>query len=116
MRALILLALAGLTACGEKETLDTSPPVEDSDDVEPQGCGVVELDVDGPEAPTVGDSWTVWLRCDGATMLGATVLRFDPPTIATLDDNVATFVEAGDATMTMQVGAYRESLTLTVTP
>jgi hypothetical protein len=114
MHALILLA--ALAACGDKEPLETATPTEDSDDVEPQGCGVVELDVDGPEAPKVGDSWTVWLRCDGATMLGATVLRFDPPTIATLDDNVATFVEAGDATMTMQVGAYRESLTLTVAP
>ena len=114
MRALILLA--ALTACGDKEPLETATPIEDSDDVEPQGCGVVELDVQGPEVPKVGDSWTVWLRCDGATMLGATVLRFDPPTIATLDDNVATFVEAGDATMTMQVGVYRETLTLTVEP
>lgn len=114
MRPLILLA--ALAACGDKEPLDTAPEVTDSRDDEPQGCGVVELDVDGPEAPRVGDVWTVWLRCDGATMLGATVLRFDPPTIATLDDNVATFVEAGDATMTMQVGAYRETLTLTVSP
>ena len=114
MRALILLA--ALTACGDKEPLETATPVEDNDDVEPQGCGVVELDVQGPEAPKVGDSWTVWLRCDGATMLGATVLRFDPPSIATLDDNVATFVEAGETTMTMQVGAYRETLTFTVAP
>ncbi|MBK7757676.1 MAG: hypothetical protein IPI35_15000 [Deltaproteobacteria bacterium] len=114
MRALILLA--ALAACGDKEPLETATPVEDSDDVEPQGCGVVELDVQGPEAPKVGDSWTVWLRCDGATMLGATVLRFDPPSIATLDDNVATFVEAGETTMTMQVGVYRETLTFTVAP
>lgn len=111
-----LILLAALTACGDKEPLDTSTAVDDSRDDEPQGCGVVELDVQGPAEPRVGDSWTVWLRCDGATMLGATVLRFDPPTIATLEDNVATFVDSGDATMTMQVGAYRESLSLTVAP
>ena len=93
------------------EVVDTPPDETDDDTCEPDE---VELDPLGPAEPVVGDQWTIWLRCDGATLMGATVLRFDPPDFATIDGNVATFQKAGSAKMTMQVGSYRESMDVTV--
>lgn len=74
----------------------------------------IVLDIMGPTEPVVGDTWTVWMRCDGTTMLGATILQFDPPDFASIQDNNATFLKVGAATMTMQVGRYSESLDVTV--
>jgi hypothetical protein len=44
------------------------------------------------------------------------VLRFDPPGFATIDNNIATFRVAGTAEMTVQVGSYRASMDVTVSP
>lgn len=99
-----LLLLAALWACGdETDTLDTDPG--DTESAEP--CEELVVDVMGDDPPHVGDTWTVWLRCDGATLTGATVLRFDPPDFATIDDNQAAFLYVGEATMTIQVGRER---------
>ena len=75
----------------------------------------LEIDVIGPSKPKVGDSWMVWLRCEGVTFVGTAVIRFNPPTFATIDTNDVTFVEAGVAEMTVQVGGYRDSMMVTVT-
>lgn len=95
------------------------PDCEDSEDcqVDDEECveEKLEIDVFGPSNPEVGDSWTVWLRCDGVTLVGTAVVRFNPPTFATIDTNEVTFVEPGVAEMTVQVGAYRDSMTVTVT-
>ncbi len=88
------------------------PAVEDTE--APEECASVELDILGPEEPRVGDEWTVWLRCDGATLAGAMRLFFDPPDFAAVDVNVVTFIQAGTATMTMQVGGYSASTDVTV--
>ena len=56
-------------------------------------CAELWLDIDGPEDPAIGDSWTVWMKCDGALLLGTIYMRFDPPEIATVDLNTAVFVE-----------------------
>lgn len=110
-RLACLLAL--LTACDRKpaEDSDSEPVVQDT----PDPCQVVELDVEGPQPPVVGDEWTVWLRCDGATLIGTTVVRFDPPDFGMVDGNVVTFTQAGTATLRVQVGAYREETEVTVT-
>jgi len=109
---LFLAALAGCTmAVIDLPGQDTGLVETDTED---DGCDVVELDIMGPDEPHPGDSWTVWLRCDGATLLGPTVLQFDPTDFATIDDNVATFQYAGTAEMRMQVGSIRETMDVTV--
>ena len=92
---------------------DTGEPAAQNTDP-PEECASVELDIIGPEEPRVGDEWTVWLRCDGATLAGAMRLYFDPPDFAAVDVNVVTFIQAGTATMTMQVGSYSASTDVTV--
>lgn len=77
-------------------------------------CDALELEVDGPQPPVVGDEWAVWLFCDGSLLTGTMVLRFDPPDVASTDSNHATFVAAGEATMRMQVGSMRVEEELTV--
>lgn len=108
----LLLSCTDKVDEAETGTSDTGTVEEGPDST--GGCDTVDLDVMGTDPPSVGDEWTVWLRCDGATLLGTTVLSFDPPRVATVTDNVATFLEAGDATMTMQVGAERASMDLTI--
>lgn len=92
-------------------------PISDTDSVAEEaeeGCELVEIQVDGPEDPIVGDEWTVWLRCDGALMTGGMILRFEPPDFAMLNENTATFVTPGTATMKAQMGAFREEMEVTV--
>lgn len=69
-------------------------------------CTEAELDPLGPSEPVVGDVWTVWLRCDGTTLTGAMVLQITPPTMGTFNDNLLTFVEAGQGVLKAQVGSY----------
>lgn len=102
---LVLLALA----CGPKEgdsgaTEDvevTYPPVTGDP------CDAITLRVDGNDPPVVGDAWTVWLYCDDALLTGTTILQFDPPDLATVTDNNATFLAAGEGLVRMQVGSRR---------
>ena len=116
MRLARMLPVCLLLSCGEKEdtaSRDTAPQqVEEHEDS--SGCQAVTLDILGPEDPVVGDSWTVWLHCDEALLTGVTVLSFAPPEFATVDENVATFLYAGEATMRMQVGAYWQEQDVTV--
>ncbi len=118
----LLCPLLLLVACGgdtsdddDNGGLDTTAFTATTTTDEPCDEANVEIDPLGPEDPVVGDQWTVWLRCDGATLAGATVLQFDPPEFATVDENVATFLMAGTAEMTMQVGGYRAEMDVTVT-
>jgi hypothetical protein len=102
----------GLFDCDDPDCADTQDCAEDS------GCEDDELEIDvlGPLAPSVGDDWMVWLRCDGATLIGTLVLRFDPPDFATTEVNQVTFRRAGTGEMTVQVGGYRASMDVTVSP
>lgn len=103
----LLLVACLVPGCVGADVDSAAPAPEDTDQAEPEGCGALELRVDGAEAPVVGDTWTVWLWCDDALLTGAMRLRFDPPDFARTDDNVATFLYAGTALMTMQVGAHK---------
>lgn len=115
-----ILVLAFALACAySPDTGDTGPETQDTEDTweEPvDECEVVEIDPLGPNPPRVGDTWIVWLRCDGSTLMGWTIMRFDPPDFADVDGNEATFRYAGDAELTIQVGTYRESMQVTVEP
>ncbi len=112
---LSMLMVVG-AGCGEKSSeADTAV---DTGDERPESsgetCGVVELRPDGPPAPVVGDHWNLLLYCDDALLTGASTFRSDPADTVTFDEYVATFLVAGEVTITMQVGRYRDDVTVTV--
>ena len=112
-----VLSMLLMVACDDDSDgkSDTGEAVED-DDGAPEPCQVVELEALGPDAPVVGDSWTLWLRCDGATLAGWGVYTVDPIGLAEFEDNVATFQESGSGTLTVQNGTYSDSIEVTVLP
>ena len=118
LRYLPTLLLLACTGSGE---LDSGPPTDSAEESPSPGTGFtcededLEIDPLGPSDPTVGDEWTVWLRCDGTTLTGTMVLQFEPPEFASIDTNLVTFLMAGTAEMTVQVGSYRASTDVTVT-
>lgn len=116
MRRLGLVVLL-LSACSP-ETEETGQEDTDRQEEtdEPEGCQEVTLDLNGPEAPKVGDEWTVLMRCDDAVLMGPMVIRFTPPDFANLDSNTVLFTTAGTGSMRVQVGAYRLDQDLTVLP
>ena len=118
---LFLVSMSVFGACAEASSDDdddghTDSSEPDPDDGETLDCAELELDIIGPTPPAVGDSWTLWLRCDGATMTGTMVLRFEPPEIASVESNTATFLTSGEALMRFQVGNRRVEETITVEP
>ncbi len=112
MTPLMLLVLA----CGADpvDTADTATGTTTNDPTEPSGCELVEVGYDGPEAPVVGDEWTVWPICDGNPVFGATVIRVDPATSASFDENVLTWLEAGLNTVMAQTGSQKAYLEVEV--
>ena len=95
----------------EKTPVDTAPEEEE----EGISCEENTLRIDGEAEPAVGESWTVYMLCDGSIMTGAAVMRFDPTDFATIDENTATFLYAGDGTLTFQMGQTRLTQDVTVT-
>lgn len=69
------------------------------------GCEEVEVDYDGEDPPSVGTTWTLFPRCDGALVLGAVVIRVEPLESASLDENLITFEQAGICEISVQVGS-----------
>lgn len=90
--------------------VDTGPeqPSKDED------CAVLELKLVGPESPVVGDSITVILRCDGAPLVGTSVLRVTPLDNANVQDNVVTFTRSGPINVRLQVGSRAADVDLVV--
>lgn len=91
----------------DTEPDDTDDPGDTDDPDDVPGCEEVVLDIKGPVPAYVGDEWVIIMRCDGALMQGATVIRFDPPDFALTSDKTVTFTRAGEASMRVQIGAYR---------
>lgn len=127
MRQLCLAAIAGLAlaACGGKDTEDeddggggyttpwgSSDGGEEEEEYEP--CVETWIDYTGTDSPSVGDEWTVWLRCDGAILTGPTVIRFDPLDFASVEDNVITFARSGEGWMRLQTGVEWAELDIVV--
>ena len=94
-------------SAGDSPT-DTDTPDDTLD------CTELTLKVHGEEAPRVGDTWTVFMYCDDVVLNGAGRLSFEPPDFARIDNNLATFLYAGDATMRMQMGNRRLEQAVTV--
>lgn len=115
MRVALWMALSG---CTGPDLEDTSEPEVTDTDLPAGGnsCEEVWLKVNGPEAPVVGDTWTVLLYCDDALMTGASVLNIDPPSAATIEEDTTTltWVEAGTATVRLQVGSRSDEVTVEV--
>lgn len=105
-----------LLACGgdSLDTGDTAPEATTDRHNEPVGCELVEVGHDGPDPPILGDAWTVWPICDGDPVFGATVIRVDPATCASMAENVLTWVEAGTCTIMAQTGSQRAYLDVEV--
>jgi hypothetical protein len=111
MRRAMLFALV-LTGCGKPEDSDTDP-IDTVDTFEP--CGEVEIHKEGPDAPVVGDKWTVSLYCDDAFMTGPYVVRFtDNAEFAQIEDTTITFTTAGTAHLRVQAGSERAEQDVTV--
>lgn len=114
---MLVVALWSLVACTGKVE-DSAEPADTDYDPPPQGttCEELWIKVNGEEPPVVGDTWTVWLYCDDALLTGTFILGVDPPTAATIEQDTTnlTWVEAGPATVNLQVGSRRGSLDVEV--
>jgi hypothetical protein len=117
-----LLALLLLCACAE-EAKDTGPTFDtDTEDERPEEaedpCGgeSVELDVIGDDPPSVGDTWTVLMRCGDSVLTGTLVIRIEPPELGSFENNEITWNAAGAGLLTVQMGSYREEREIEVLP
>ena len=79
------------------------------------GCEEVTLNYDGEDEPVVGDMWTVWLKCDGALLMGPSVLSVEPVEFAQIFDKTVTFAMAGSGDIRLQTGTWSDTITITVT-
>lgn len=110
-------------ACGSADTGGDEATTKDSGGLptpdapaDDEGCQSLTLGHDGPDSPVVGDQWAVFLRCDEATLVGASVLTVDPVDAAEIDENLVIFREAGPCTVRLQVGSRAASLDVLVNP
>lgn len=111
------LVLASTLACGTKEetAIETAAPTPTTpSETDDPLCDAITIDYDGPDEPHVGDTWTVWLRCDDALVTGPTIIQSDPLDFMRLDENVVTWVYAGTGTLKVQVGTLIAYETVTV--
>lgn len=74
---------------------------EDDMTVEVNGRDILET-----EDPQVGDHWAIRMFCQDILMTGANLLKFTPPSVAVVANEMtdATFVQSGAATMLLQSG------------
>lgn len=102
-------------ACAEPEE-DTAEEVVVQDTEEREPCELIDIDHDEsePDPPAVGDSWTLFMWCDDMLLTGTARISVDPVDAAALDENVITFLVAGDLELTMQTGTYKTTETVTV--
>lgn len=119
----VTLCVAAVGCAGPKDTggndsggADTEPLPTPKEPEGDEACTALTLEHDGPSAPVVGDQWSVFLRCDDATLVGSSVLTVDPPEAAQLDENQVTFRRPGPCTLRLQVGSRAATLDVVVGP
>lgn len=122
MRNLVPLTLLLLTALGcADDGRDSTYGDDGSDALKGSGAGAdvpdmcadenMTVEVNGRDIfdvgdPEVGDEWAIRMFCQGILMTGANILKFSPPTVAVVANEMtdATFVQSGAATMLLQSG------------
>lgn len=109
MMRCVAIMMLGMACAGDASDTDTDSLVVDTGRDTEAGCDEVTVYVDGREMPQVGDRWTVLLRCDGVTLTGPMVIQVEPLRLATVEENVLTFVEEGSGVVRAQVGSFRAS-------
>ena len=62
------------------------PPTDTDTDTDDDGCEETWIHYLGEDEPRVGDEWTVWMKCDGALMMGAYIIQLDPTNFASLSN------------------------------
>ena len=86
-----LLLLTVLLACNkasvdsgtQADPEDTGSGTSDRDDDDDDGgCDELSIKVLGEDPPSVGDEWTVYMKCDDAVLTGTSVVRVDPVEMA----------------------------------
>jgi hypothetical protein len=70
---------------------------------------------EGPDPPHVGDSWEMWMTCDGHDV-GVMLLIIYPGELGTWDGRVITFLEAGSGKIRLQTGVHRATMDVTILP
>jgi len=120
---LILAVLACGTATSDDneddDFLSHEAPSEE-EDTEPCTTAIWLNGRPASEAPSpqVGDSWSVLLYCDESLQTGATPngIQIEPPDMAQVDDTnpIVTFIQAGNATISLQVGNRSASADVTI--
>ena len=121
---LFLAALLVLGCASKDSAVDSGLALDDGTDSgdicegDKKTARVNGRDIEEIGDPRVGDEWTVLMVCDGTIMMGAYVLRFTPPDVATVDGTTSdvVFVQDGSATMLLQVGNRKLTHELTVLP
>ena len=111
--ALLILA-ALLAACTGKPDEETAAPEDTDEPEEREDCTTLEIRIDGEDPPVVGETWTTFLVCDDALLLGAMRVLWDPADIASVNENTSTFLRAGEADLTVQTGSRRVTRAVTV--
>jgi hypothetical protein len=108
----------GLGGGGDTADVPDDSPPPDEEDEENVGAVCEELEIlhDGPDVPSVGDTWSLVLKCDGVPLTGAVRFFFVPADFVTWDGHRVTFQYAGDAVLTGQAGTRRTTLDVSVTP
>jgi hypothetical protein len=97
-----------------REAACTDTGVQDTEDTQIEGCDDVAVDFSGPDDPKVGDTWTVFLECDGTNITSGLVIHVDPADLASVNGRTITFAKTGDGTLTVQGGAERADLALQI--
>lgn len=108
---LLLLSLA--CAPAEDSVEETYVPVDTNSKLE---CATMDIqpDLNDPDPPHVGDSWTIFLWCDDTLLTGASRVILTPPEAGTIAENVITWAEAGDVDVFMQTGVYKTTETISI--
>ncbi len=110
----MLIALLYIACTPEVDDTADTGTEEDTYVPEVAECPDVELRFDGDDPPRVGSVWTIWLTCEGTVLMGASRIAITPVEAATNVDNELTWAIPGEATIEMQTGQTKGSLTVTV--
>ena len=114
----LLAPLLLLIGCGDPVTAETAEEttftMTHTTETTDSGCDELFIEYYGEDEPVVGDTWTIWMKCDDITMMGASVIQFDPLDFALIEDNEITFQMEGTGLLMMQTGSFQAEMSIEV--